>query len=69
MKDMLTENIKAFEAKIVDAVNGSKLPPIVVSMMLTNLLHEVNEARIEMEGKEIPEYDIEVPSYRDSDKQ
>lgn len=69
MKDMLTENIKAFEEKLVDAVNGSKLPPIVVSMMLTNLLHEVNDARIEMEGKEIPEYDIEVPSNGNSDKQ
>ncbi len=69
MKDVLTENIKVLEEKLISAVNESNLPPIVVSMMLTNLLYEVNDARVKLEEKEAAKNEFEVSSGGNSDKQ
>jgi hypothetical protein len=55
MVDELTVRVQTLEKKIVDAVNESNLPPIIVDLLLNNLLKEVKQAELTYEPQPLKE--------------
>ncbi len=64
MADELTLRVQTLEKKVVDAINESNLPPIVVDLLLNNLLKEVKAAE-QNYNPQLKEIDLNDKVHRD----